>query len=986
MQKDAGSSAGQVEAAHSIRWQDAQQVEKARVDLRRERIAQYLAADGGEKLTRPVVGLALSGGGIRSATFSVGVLRSLSRLGLIHNVDYLSTVSGGGYAGSFYCSLFVPDILRGAALPLDDPEQADVVESAGRKQIKTLGQQPLECGYGRGSLGRLRESGHYLMPAGTSDALYAAVIAFRNWVAVALVTGLAILAFFLLLGLPRVPDAFCDLRDARLFLHATPSEQSCAVSITQWSSERTMLAGSAAAPAPVGAAPERRQPRVTGATPGPAAPTRLVVSKALDEAVPAAAQVAGLLPGASYFWLLVALLVPLWLLPAAWAYWMTRGSPFPKTRVGYFLNVPAFVALGSAALIGVLFWRDTALAHSPIALALGLGTMVGAVLGVGWYLMARVMVRVDDHGKAKPAETVGTPADAGRVAVENRIQTKLSQWLYKGFVCFGCALLIAVVDDVARAIYLHMTHNAGPWQHLTLPGAVSVIAGLVVPVTRWLLSQGQAAKLLTWPRLGPLLRRFARSIALIVALVLLFALMILWDAAAYEIVWHDHPMEVAQPFDGWSKSEWGAAWLPPVLATVFISLCAFVLGHVRSFLNQSSLASFYIGRLRKAYLGATNEHRTQEQECHSDLEHPLDDINLKAYYHSSVLAPVHLINVTINETTAASSRLIQRDRKGKSMTVSPAGYITTMTKPTDEPVCFPFEAPAPEVRSAHRAEELPLSAWVGISGAAFSTGVGRNTSLGQSLLATLVNMRLGYWWDSPTPPSRGEWLFGDLVHRYLLREARAEYEGTHTNRWYLSDGGHYENTGIYELVRRRVPVIVGCDNGADPEYVFSDLISLIRKLRIDFDVEMVFLSADELDKQLGTEGSLRSAFGELRQLGRRQKDEPHKAGPYAALARILYQGPGDRKANTPPTTLILVKPRVAGGELPDLVRYQATNEAFPQQPTADQFFDEAQWESYFRLGQLIADTIFEPKRPESSLEGSSSESPSWFPSEFQPLP
>src|SRR5882724_12395215 len=46
------------------------------------------------------VGLALSGGGIRAAAFSLGVLQALNRHGILHNIDYLSTVSGGGYIGS----------------------------------------------------------------------------------------------------------------------------------------------------------------------------------------------------------------------------------------------------------------------------------------------------------------------------------------------------------------------------------------------------------------------------------------------------------------------------------------------------------------------------------------------------------------------------------------------------------------------------------------------------------------------------------------------------------------------------------------------------------------------------------------------------------------------------------------------------------------------------------------------------------------------
>ena len=72
-------------------------------------------AAGGERLGVPpqvghgTVGLALSGGGIRSATFSLGVLQALARLDLLKYVDYLSTVSGGGYIGSCVTSLLTED-------------------------------------------------------------------------------------------------------------------------------------------------------------------------------------------------------------------------------------------------------------------------------------------------------------------------------------------------------------------------------------------------------------------------------------------------------------------------------------------------------------------------------------------------------------------------------------------------------------------------------------------------------------------------------------------------------------------------------------------------------------------------------------------------------------------------------------------------------------------------------------------------------------
>jgi hypothetical protein len=77
--------------------------ELERVKKRREEVHR-VAAEGGrspDPLERDLVGLAFSGGGIRSATFNLGVLQALGRLKLLTRIDYLSTVSGGGYIGGW---------------------------------------------------------------------------------------------------------------------------------------------------------------------------------------------------------------------------------------------------------------------------------------------------------------------------------------------------------------------------------------------------------------------------------------------------------------------------------------------------------------------------------------------------------------------------------------------------------------------------------------------------------------------------------------------------------------------------------------------------------------------------------------------------------------------------------------------------------------------------------------------------------------------
>src|SRR2546425_1126639 len=76
------------------------------------------------------VGLALSGGGIRSATFSLGLLQGLNALGVLRAVDYLSTVSGGGYVGGWWSAWLSrkEDRKRGENFPVAEriePARAD---------------------------------------------------------------------------------------------------------------------------------------------------------------------------------------------------------------------------------------------------------------------------------------------------------------------------------------------------------------------------------------------------------------------------------------------------------------------------------------------------------------------------------------------------------------------------------------------------------------------------------------------------------------------------------------------------------------------------------------------------------------------------------------------------------------------------------------------------------------------------------------------
>jgi len=288
-----------------------------------------------------------------------------------------------------------------------------------------------------------------------------------------------------------------------------------------------------------------------------------------------------------------------------------------------------------------------------------------------------------------------------------------------------------------------------------------------------------------------------------------------------------------------------------------------------------------------------------------------------------------------------------------------------------------------------RVENLLLGNWVGISGAAFSTGLGAHTNFGLSMLLGLANVRLGYWWDSGVrPETRANRTPPDILAKlsetisaifaaetYLYEELLARFHGPARQRWYLSDGGHFENTACYELLRRRVPFIIVCDDGQDPEYCFDDLAGLVRKARLDFDADIRFFSAEEIEQHV--DAPLRQYIGTVQELRRLAQSTPASAtdcegrfasGLYsekhATLAWVHY----DKPDAAPGSVILFVKPTLTGDERLDVLQYHESHDDFPQEPTSDQFFDEAQWESYRYLGEHIGQMLFckaekqEPKK------------------------
>jgi hypothetical protein len=164
--------------------------------------------------------------------------------------------------------------------------------------------------------------------------------------------------------------------------------------------------------------------------------------------------------------------------------------------------------------------------------------------------------------------------------------------------------------------------------------------------------------------------------------------------------------------------------------------------------------------------------------------------------------------------------------------------------------------------------------------------------------------------------------------RALLREMFSKLD--ETSKWVnLSDGGHIENLATMELLRRRCKFIITGDAEADPNMHFGGLATLIRFARIDLGVDI------DIDVR---ELHLRS--GEL--------DEGLVSQQHFAVGRITYPGESEHGY------LLYFKSSVTGDEDEVISEYRARKSTFPHESTADQFFDEGQFEAYRALGEHMA--------------------------------
>jgi len=304
--------------------------------------------------------------------------------------------------------------------------------------------------------------------------------------------------------------------------------------------------------------------------------------------------------------------------------------------------------------------------------------------------------------------------------------------------------------------------------------------------------------------------------------------------------------------------------------------------------------------------------------------------------------PYHIINTNIILTNSPSSNY--RSRGGDNFIISPlycgssatAWVRTNSYQKTKRFLNIkPFNSFHEQKQGITLATAMSVSAAAlnpnaGVSGA----GVSRNNAV--SFLLSLLNLRLGYWTSNPNWPNPLGFN-ANLISPGLTSEI-LKSGLTEANKYVqLSDGGHFENLGLYELIRRKLDLIIVSDGGADGEFNFDDLANAIEKVRVDFDTVIRFRDGYQPGDILpGTSG--KSFF--------QKKYNISKRG--FAVADIIYND-----GITANGTLVYLKLAMISNLPTDVYSYKGVNPTFPHESTADQFFNEKQFEAYRELGYHI---------------------------------
>jgi hypothetical protein len=896
-----------------------------------------IEARRGGRLDRGLIGLAISGGGIRSATFGLGVLESLKACGLLKNVDVLSTVSGGGYIGAWLSA----SCRRHAAWLEPDADW-------------------------RKSIAHLRRYSNYLSPQVgffSADTWSMATIWFRNTLLIQTTVVLAI-ACALLIPRPLIElfqwwPSSGNLRWATIILFVLgavgiagnqmrlTSEHSVyllrakswwaglalavVLGATAWLygvwmdfdpfvkgevSYRTsapiaaliVLAGFVLQPVAVRlvalAYPRESAPQQINYTQGwvqiaivvPMMAAGYLVAAVLWGEVNDASGVQGLSGLKSYGTLAA----------AAWRHW-----PFPLAVV-----FASFWLLSFCAVDSRRNWKSllAALAAPMVAVPI-----LHALLSVVVLFLHQWAGDAEGARKAfvwaPPLVTLSFVLSIvvligmmGRQSTDEVREwwSRLGAWLG----IYATAWMVITLSAVYGPRLVQWAVDQHPWTSLTAGGGWigTIIAGLFAGNSE---TTGTQARKSAGTK--------AKEVVAAIAPFLFIAGLLIGVAYALHQIVVLNAGEPDWPRMGAPESDSVAPFLRVSLVALAVAAAGVILMAARVDINEFSLNAFYRNRLVRCYLGATRFRPGERNPQNFTGFDGADDITLAEL---GTGGPLHLVNCALN--LGGSSDLALHTRHSASFTLSPlhCGSAHRSRAQSGEAAEIGY-VPTPVFGGAGTPT---LGQAISVSGAAASPNMGYHTSPVVAFLLTLFNVRLGWWFPNP---SKGDAAVPSphFSLRYLVAEL---FGGAHDKSRFVmvSDGGHFENLAAYELVRRRCRVVIISDAECDPTLAFDGLGTLIRMCEVDFKTKI------SIDVSALRPGSA-----------------PWSSNRWA-VGRIEY-GEG-----IPDGTLIYLKASMTGREDTAVLQYKSSHPLFPHESTGDQFYGEDQFESYRRLGRDVGADAF----------------------------
>lgn len=875
--------------------------------------------------------LCLSGGGIRSGTFNLGILQGLARHGLLEKFDYLSTVSGGGFPGGWLSAWIHRKGLKHVIAQLSDPPESPVVPEP----------QPLA---------HLRSYSNFLSPRMgllSADTWTMIATLLRNII----LNWMVLIPFLIaLLIIPRVWLSFLHPRSfnglALAFKSSFGFPLSLAVGFIAQVIALTYIGLNLPSSGRSQADPDEHPKKTTLTNwlrraiigvDGQGRFLRFGLLPVLISAMAFTTYWARNKERERVTWQeVVAFALALVIIPAiisfAYRWWQT------KDKLGALLHI-----LGAAALIGVAqfmagflawlgatnipFFRNPE-SHIILYTCLALPLLLGLLMLAGTLISGLTSRYTEDDDQEWWSRSGAWIYIAG-----------LAWVIFCGLVLYGPYLFVWLADWRTNSQY--WTARVGAVAGI-ISGAISLFGGFSskTPVNEneaKKAGMGAVVLQVATRLLGPLFLAFIFALLSFVAGWLL-TLSTGLPGSLKSL------LNVPAEMPTHSLDHLGILLHSPLrlLALLFVLLLVLgmLMGRAIS-TNKFSLHYFWRNRIIRAYLGASNHLRKPNPFTGFDSEDNLSMHELRPYQPGSPILKkdkpehketklFHVLNMALNLT--GSKKLAWQERKAESFTISPlhAGNYTLGYRKAMDYGRQPY----------NNKQGISLGTAIAISGAFASPNMGyMMSSPVVRFLMTLFNVRFGWWLGNPGRAGDSGAPFGQTYVRDsprlsvtpIFQEALGLTDDQ-AGYVYLSDGGHFENFGLYEMVLRRCRMIVIGDGSSDESYSFQSLGLAVRQIRIDLGVPIVFDRFHITGRALDGKGA------------------------YCAIGKIQYScvdgGSSDFDGD-----LILIKPSLLGQEPRDVLNYATEHGTFPQEFIGDQWFSESQFESYRALGSHIVDAL-----------------------------